>query len=99
MSNSPTIPLNHQYLLEALHAATQTNQELVQRATSQLKAWEKEPGYWVLLQVRSSCGGFVRVLQNSAVITMTTGWEDESPDADAKCNYRMPSVIASYRSS
>lgn len=51
MSASPSVPLNHQYLLEALHAASSTSQELVQQASAQLKEWEKQPGYWALLQV------------------------------------------------
>jgi hypothetical protein len=46
-----TIPLNYQFLLEVLHAASSQSQELVQQASAQLKEWEKQSGYWILLQV------------------------------------------------
>jgi hypothetical protein len=45
------VPLNHQFLLEALHAASSQSQQLVQQASAQLKEWEKQTGYWTLLQV------------------------------------------------
>jgi len=53
------IPLSHQYLLEALHAASSQSQELVQQASAQLKEWEKQTGYWTLLQVGSTLMRFV----------------------------------------
>jgi hypothetical protein len=45
------IPLNYEYLLQALQAASSQSQELVQQASTQLKAWEKLRGFWALLQV------------------------------------------------
>lgn len=50
-TTSNDVPLNPQYLLEALRAASSTSQEMVQQATHQLQQWEKVPGYWVMLQV------------------------------------------------
>lgn len=51
-----TVPVNPQYLLEALRAASSSSQELVHKASVQLKEWEVRQGYWTLLQVR---GAFV----------------------------------------
>ena len=52
MSEPSAVPLNHQNLLEVLQAASSSRQNLVLQASAQLKEWEKQTGYWTLLQVR-----------------------------------------------
>ena len=50
-ANANAIPLTPQFLFEALQAASSQVQDLVKNASAQLKDWERQPGYWSLLQV------------------------------------------------
>ncbi|KAI5844872.1 armadillo-type protein [Tricharina praecox] len=82
------IPLNHQYLLEALHAASSQSQELVQQASAQLKEWEKQAGYWTLLQDAFLDRSLPVELRWIAIITLKQGvdkyWRKTSQNAISK---------------
>lgn len=54
------LPLTPPLLLEVLQAASSPSQELVHQATAQLKKWEKESGFFSLLQVRDKDDGGMR---------------------------------------
>lgn len=51
---SAGVPLTPEYLFEALQAASSQSQDLVQNASAQLKTWERNAGYWSMLQVCAS---------------------------------------------
>lgn len=46
-------PLNPQFLFKTLQAAASSDQQQIQTAAQQLQNWEKQRGYYSLLQVRS----------------------------------------------
>ncbi|KAI5779999.1 armadillo-type protein [Geopyxis carbonaria] len=68
-----SIPLNPQYLLEALRAASSQSQELVQKASNQLKEWEIQSGYWTLLQDAFLDRSLPVELRWIAIITLKQG--------------------------
>ncbi|KAA8911823.1 armadillo-type protein [Sphaerosporella brunnea] len=82
------VPLNHQFLLEALHAASSQSQDLVQQASAQLKEWEKQTGYWTLLQDAFLERSLPVELRWIAIITLKQGvdkyWRKASPNAMMK---------------
>lgn len=56
MIMSTEAPLTPEYLFEALQAASSQSQDLVQNASAQLKSWERQSGYWSMLQVGTLVG-------------------------------------------
>lgn len=54
-------PLNRQTLFNALVAAAGTTQQQVQTGSQQLQNWEKQEGYYSLLQVSTNC--FVQTVE------------------------------------
>ena len=46
-------PLSGEQLFRALQAASSHQQNLIQSGTAQLQAWEKQQGYFPLLQVNN----------------------------------------------
>lgn len=49
-------PLTPSFVYSALQSAGSNQQQQIQSGTAQLQTWEKQPGYYSLLQVRhASC--------------------------------------------
>ncbi|KAL7268006.1 hypothetical protein RUND412_009385 [Rhizina undulata] len=67
------IPITPEYLLQALQAASSQSPELVQNASNQLKNWEKERGFWTLLQDAFLDRSLPLELRWIAVITLKQG--------------------------